>query len=186
MNSSFFKTLFASFVLAVALGGGFLLMLRAKLHNYSPLIVLPVFLSALQTFLTIIAISYARAGAQPWWPGLELHYGYLATALPLSAWVVILFLPKGLMRKLLLGILFVVIGLAYLINADWRIRAAQDEYLRGTSASKDIVSSMSAEDVANRHLKEFYWLEGGQAEIAVSNGLIYLRQTRFWSPRIVK
>ncbi len=186
MNSSFFKTLFASFVLAVALGGGFLLILRAKLHNYSPLIVLPVFLSALQTFLTIIAISYARAGVQPWWPGLELHYGYLATALPLSAWVVILFLPKGLMRNLLLGIFFVVIGVAYLINADWRIRAAQNEYLRGTSASKDIVSSMSAEDVANRHLKEFYWLEGKQAEIAVSNGLIYLRQTRFWFPRIVK
>ncbi|TRO82717.1 hypothetical protein [Trichloromonas acetexigens] len=188
INSSFIKSLFATFILIIALGGSFLLMLRNKPGNsgsYPSLVVLPVFLSALQTVAMIVAISYSRAGMQPWSPGLELHYGYLVTALPLSAWIVILILSKGVLRNFLLGAFVLVVGFAFLTNAGWRIKAAQDEYRRGTAVAADIVSPVSADVVAQRHIKEFYWVEGEQAEIAVSNGLVLLRETRFWSPRVV-
>lgn len=189
INSSFFKTLFAIFVLIIALGGSILLMLRIKRNNSSycsPLIVLPVFLSALQAVVMIIAVSYSRAGVQPWSPGLELHYGYLVTALPLSAWIVILILSKGALRNFLLGAFVLIVGAAYLINAGWRIKAAQDEYRRGTVVVADIVSTLSASVVAQRHIKEFYFIEGEQAEIAVSKGLVSLRETRFWSTNAVE
>jgi len=180
------KTIFASVILLVALGGSFLLMLRTKTEDtsyLSALIILPVFLSAFQAFAMIIVIAYSRAGAQPWWPGLELHYGYLVTALPLSAWIVILMLPKSSLRNLLLGTLALIIGIGYVTNAGWRIHAAQNEYRRGSAVVADIISPMSSADVAHRHIKEFYWVEGAQAEAAVSNGLTLLRGTTFWTQR---
>lgn len=180
------KTVFASVVLLIALGGSFLLILRTKTEDPSYLLtlnILPVFLSALQAVAMIIVIAYSRAGAQPWWPGLELHYGYLVTALPLSAWIVILMLPKGLLRHVSLGTLVLIIGVAYVTNAGWRIHAAQNEYRRGSAVVADIISPMSAADVTHRHIREFYWVEGAQAETAVSNGLTLLRGTTFWTQR---
>jgi hypothetical protein len=180
------KTVFAFFVLLIGLGGSFLLILRTKMKDpsyLSPLIILPVFLSALQAVAMIIVIAYSRAGSQPWWPGLELHYGSLVTALPLSAWIVILMLPKQAMRKVLLGILALVIASAYVSNAVWRMNAERDEYRQSAAVVADIISPMSVEDVAHRHIREFYWVGGAQAESAVSNGLTLLRKTAFWSQR---
>jgi hypothetical protein len=106
--------------------------------------------------------------------------------LPLSAWIVILHLPNGLVRQIPIALLALIVGIAYVSNAGWRISAAQDEYRRGTEAVADIISPMNDADVAHRHIREFYWVDGQQAESAVSNALSLLRKTTFWSQRSIE
>lgn len=184
MQNGTLMTVFATIILLVSLGGSFVFMALTKTKQPRCLLrfmLLPVFLSALQASCMIIVIAYSRAGAQPWSPGLELHYGYLVTALPLSAWIVVLMLPKGWIRQIVLASFTLIIAITYISNAGWRIKAAQDEYRRGAAVVADILSPMSNADVAHRHIREFYWVDGEQAESSVSNGLSLLRKTTFWS-----
>ena len=150
--------------------------------NLAFLRMLPVFLAALQTAVMVALISVSRAAAQPWFPGLELHYGYLVTALPLCAWLVILMIPGAALRHTLLAALIVLVGMAYSGNVLWRLDAAKTEYHDSSAVVADLVSPMPAEDVAHRHIRAFYWVDGKDAEAAVTAGIQRLRELPFWAP----
>jgi hypothetical protein len=141
---------------------------------------LPVFLACLQTLLTVIATAISRAGAQPWWPGLELHYGYLVTPLPLCAWLVILWLPRARVRATLLTGLSLLIGYAFLFNAGWRVSTARTEMHELAATIADITGPLTAKEVASQHIHQLYWLDDEKSKEAVTNGLMLLRQLSLW------
>lgn len=169
-------------VLIAVLGSAMLLRKYWRSDDVMYLRMLPVFLAALQAVVMVALISISRAAAQPWFPGLELHYGYLVSTLPLCAWVVIRMLKTGAAQACLLAVLFVVIGFTYCGNASWRLNEAQVEYRDGSAVVADLTSSKSAEDVALRHIRAFYWVDGKDAETAVSGGIQQLRKLPLWRP----
>lgn len=177
-------TLFSTAVLLFGLVGAAVLVSKRDATGSGrshALVMLPVLLLGLQSAVLVAAITTSRAGAQPWWPGLELHYGYLVTAAPVGAWMVMLLLPNAAVRQMSLLVLGVVVALGYLSNAAWRMEVAPDAYKRDAVVVADILSSMPADQVARRHIKQLYWVDGPEAQAAVSAGITSLRKSTFWS-----
>lgn len=169
-------------LLLIAVRGSFHLFVVNKLVKdiEKQLLMLPLLLSLLQTIIMVVAISKSRAGIQPWFSGLELHYGYLVTPIPIIAWIILLMLPRTSYRSFTIIILCLTMAIAYLKNYTWRIGAAYNEYRKGIVVINDIISTKATSDVSKLHIREFYWIEGIEAESSISNGLILLRKTPFW------
>jgi hypothetical protein len=146
----------------------------------SRLRIFPVLLIALQSIVVLIAVTFSRAASQPWAPGLELHYGYLMTPLPLSAWIVILNFKNVLLKNICLTFLCLIVFLSYSYNFKWRIHHERDEFRNVSSATSDIFSLKSSEEIARNHIKQFWWKDDQDSQASVSNLLENLRKMSFW------
>ena len=145
---------------------------------------LPVCLASLQTVLMAVFLALARSGAQPWWPGLELHYGYLATPLALSGFLVLLLLPNGWIRIFPLLSLTILTAYSFILTAAWRINLTRKEFPMIATAVADIASSAPADVVAEKHIKLLFWREDAASIKAVGNAIVLLRKVDFWGKTV--
>ena len=149
----------------------------------SRLCIFPILLIALQSIVVLIAVTFSRAASQPWAPGLELHYGYLMTPLPLSAWIVILNSKNALLKNIALTFLCLIVFISYSHNFKWRIHNERDEFRKVSSATSDIFSLKSSEEIARNHINQFWWKDDQESLATVSNLLENLRKMSFWQTR---
>jgi len=171
-------------VLFVALVGSLFFSLSSVFRSLSNAcqwaLWLPVCLASLQTVLMAVLIALARCGAQPWWPGLELHSGYLATPIALSGFLVLLLLPNGWIRTFSLLSFAILTAYSFILTAAWRVNFTRKEFPKIAAAVADLASSVPADVVAEKHIKLFYWREDVASIKAVSNAIVLLRQVGFW------
>lgn len=182
-TSNILTFLALGFVVLAGIGSFALLLSRAGARTAGkPLFAarLPVVLAAIQTFVVVTAVAFSRAGSQPWWPGLELHYGYLVTPLPLVAWIVLLSLPRSAVQICLLALLQMVVALSLFYNTGWRLKNAREEFGRVTCATADIISAVPAEEVAKEHIRQFYWRDDQTSQSSIAKGISLLRQIGIW------
>ena len=64
----------------------------------------------------LVIVTISRAASQPWWPGFELHYGFLAVGIPVSAVVITNHLAVSLARVFVLTFYMVVGVVSYSSN----------------------------------------------------------------------
>lgn len=140
---------------------------------------LAVFMLGSVVILVIVTIS--RAASQPWWPGLELHYGFLAVGIPVSAVVITNHLAVSLARVFVLTFYMVVGVVSYSSNFSWRLSASQDEYSKSVRTASDLLSGVSGHEIAKNSIKEFYWISDERAVSSIENGISELRKLRFWN-----
>jgi hypothetical protein len=142
---------------------------------------LPLATFTLSTVVVLIVVTISRAASQPWWPGLELHYGFLSIGLPVCALVSINRLASGWVKRFLCILFFMVGAFAYSSNYIWRITAAGVEFHNSLRISADLLSGVSEKEIARASVREFYWVSGDEAEKSISDGILLLRRLPFWS-----
>jgi len=136
----------------------------------------------IMVMFVLFITAFTRAGSQPWQPGLELHYGYLALPLPLSCWLLVSISPKSMVRKVICILLVLISLVAYFVNAAWRVSTLKYEFSETASVVNAIVSSVSADQVAERHFNSMYW--GGKEGLPnLANGITLLRGNGIWVTR---
>lgn len=147
---------------------------KISLYSYSILLV------STQTIILAFIISISRASIQPWWAGLELHYGYLFITIPFAGIYMLLKLKNNHLKHSISFASFLIVLLVFVSNASWRIAVARTENHQFIKAADAIMSSESSNTVAENFIKEFYW-GSGDAEIrTVSSGLDQLRKHGIW------
>ncbi|MBX9400130.1 hypothetical protein K4L06_02320 [Lysobacter sp. BMK333-48F3] len=173
----------AAIVAAAVLVGVWTLWRRWRLRErrgFETLIVLAVLG---QSLLTLMVVAVSRAVAQPWSPGLELHYGFLTTLIPLSAWALIS-AGAGPRTQRALALLALA-GAAWIFsyNTDWRIGSLRDGYPQVAAAQAALLSKRSAAEVADKHIQEYYYLHDPASREAVAEAIPLLRQMPLWRER---
>jgi hypothetical protein len=142
-------------------------------------IIMLVFLILIMTTTLISVIAYSRAGSHPWWPGLELHYGYIALLIPLSCWLLVSASPICAMRKYVCILFILVSFVSYVVNATWRISSLRKEFAETSSSIYDLNSIEAPDIVAKRHFKSMYW--GDVSNISsLASGILLLREQGIW------
>jgi hypothetical protein len=126
----------------------------------------------------MVAIAIGRSGANPWWPGLEMHYGYLATPVPILSWLLISrHVPSWLVNTLGVGLL-VVYAIAFVENANWRITTIRSASPQVSEISYLIQSCGPPEQIVNAHLPRLYHVDTPEARALVRDGIETLRRVR--------
>jgi hypothetical protein len=146
-------------------------------------LIMLVFLILIMTTTLISVIAYSRAASQPWSPGLELHYGYLALLLPLSCWFLVSVSPIGAMRKYISILLILVSCVSYLVNATWRISSLKKEFAETISSIYDLKSTDTPNIVAKQHFKSMSWGDDSDDSnvSSLANGILLLRGQGIWT-----
>ncbi|ABP33543.1 hypothetical protein [Polynucleobacter asymbioticus] len=147
---------------------------KISLYSYSILLV------STQTIILCFVISISRASMQPWWAGLELHYGYLFITIPFAGIYMLLKLKNKYLKNSISFASFMIFLLIFVSNAAWRIAAARAENHQFIMAVGAIMSSEPSNTVAENFIKEFYWGSGGAEINSVSLGLDQLRKHGIW------
>ena len=142
-------------------------------------IIMLVFLILIMTTTLISVIAYSRAGSQPWWPGLELHYGYIALLIPLSCWLLVSASPIWAMRKYICILFILVSCVSYVVNATWRISSLKKEFAETSSSIYDLKSTEAPDIVAKRHFKSMYWGDVSNVS-SLASGILLLREQGIW------
>lgn len=141
----------------------------------------PLAIFSLCSVAILVVVTASRAASQPWWPGLELHYGFLAIGIPICALIIVNHFTVNLVRVFFLT-LYVLVGVvSYSSNFIWRLAAAQDGYSNLVRTSSDLLSGISEYEIAKNSIKEFYWISGEVVEKSIGSGITQLRMLRFWS-----
>jgi hypothetical protein len=134
----------------------------------------------LGSVITILLVSVSRSTSTTWWPGLELHYGFLVTLLPITFLLVLSFFKARFTRALVSLIFFYIVFSGFLSNLNWRISSAQEGFEKITQASAAILSPQPAHDVSEKYIKEFNWVSNESSINMVADGLKKLRQLPLW------
>jgi hypothetical protein len=146
-----------------------------SLYSYS------IFLVVAQAIALCVVISFSRASIQPWWPGLELHYGYLFITIPFAAVYMVMQLKSDSVKYLISFALFILCGSLFLSNSYWRISVAKTENKKFIQASEAILSAKSSRVVAKEFIKEFYWGFGEEEVNVVASGIDSIRKRGIWA-----
>lgn len=149
--------------------GILLLQGRLALTEVAPLAVF----AGVLVLLVVVAIG--RSGTAEWSPGLEMHYGYLASPVILLSWLTISNrLPRGLIS--IVGILWVAMAAhAFYSGAVWRLAYLKDNHRIFVLATQAIASQDDANTVTDRHIKDFYYVDIPATRREVANGISKLR-----------
>lgn len=173
----------AAFLLVLAFEGVHLCKaIRASAFDHRAVAGYVALTALLDSFVVILAVTLSRAASQPWWSGLELHYGFLALGLPMSMALIVSIIPNRRVKWLLSTGLVALALVAFVMNAKWRYEVAVVENKRNVLAAKDILdSSISDLNVARSHISEFYWHSDEDSVRSVAAGIARLRYLRVWS-----
>ena len=131
--------------------------------------------SLLATVFCMIGLSYGRSAYNSGWSsGLEMHYGFLTTLVPIISWILVSTSSKW---SLPLGfILFLVYANAFVVNANWRFQyLAESTSLNNKIQAEIADKSISAYDIANKYIKQFYWQDTPDIKQNIANGIDILR-----------
>ena len=66
-------------------------------------------------------IVVGRATQSEWAPGLEMHYGYLTTPIPILAWIIVSRFSPWFLAAGLAAVLLIAYGPAFVAGLNWRL-----------------------------------------------------------------
>lgn len=128
------------------------------------------------TILLLLAITISRAAIQPWFSGLELHYGFLSIPI-LFIFIIII---RSVIKEVYLLSLLLLFLITYTHNFVWRMNNQLIESKKIVKCHNDILSNKDSFLVAKECIKEFYWMEGLEYEIKLGEGIRILRQMPYF------
>ncbi len=135
---------------------------------------------ALVTFMAVfgVQLSIAIGRAEYWSSGLESHYGYLATVLPIVSWIVVSVCQPKKIGVMIGSALVFLYGYIYIENVKWRIAFAKENRQKVISIRKDILNGMKIGDFVGKYNNFFYYVDNSDTRQIVKNGLIGLKHAK--------
>lgn len=133
-------------------------------------------------WLLLIATAYGRAYTNPWYPGLEGHYGILAIILPVVAWIA---LSSAIDRRAssIVGVALVALfAVAYWSSYQWRSWVAVNDPTT-LEAGLAIAGYDDPHKVAARYISRFYYIDMPEVRDTVADGIVILRGVSHYGPR---
>lgn len=126
----------------------------------------------LASLALLAAISGGRAAfAGGWSPTLAFHYGYLSILIPLLSWIVVsarLPLRRNFIASLAVVLLF---GRSFEVNAKWRFDYVRQASPHQREVLADLQKPISAVDLADRHILDFYHVNTPETTHQVAEGI---------------
>lgn len=132
----------------------------------------------LAVFGMMVAIAIGRSGANPWRPGLEMHYGYLATPVPILCWLLISRSAPSWLANVLGAGLLTLFATAFVENAEWRIASIRSDTPKVTEVSYLLHGCTPADQIVNAHFSQLYHADSPRARVVVREGIEKLRRAR--------
>ena len=105
----------------------------------------------------VFVITLGRASLGAWDPGLELHYGYLTTPLPILGWIIV---SRALPRLPALAcgfVLVVLYGDAFWAGSQWRFGYLQSKRVEFEDMDRLIRSDAPPTEITRLYMREIYW-----------------------------
>lgn len=132
------------------------------------------------TFMAVfgVQLSIAIGRAEYWSSGLESHYGYLATVLPIVSWIVVSVCQPKKIGVMIGSALVFLYGYIYMENVEWRIAFAKENRQKVISIRKDILNGMKIGDFVGKYNNFFYYVDNSDTRQIVKNGLIGLKHAK--------
>lgn len=136
-------------------------------------------IAILVTLIALLSmlLSIAIGRSEYWIPGLEKHYGYLATVLPIVSWIAVSIYAPGKLRITIGLILVFLYGYSYVENAEWRIAYGKESRQKIIRIYGDISSGMMISDFVNKHNSYFYYIDNENTRQSVKNIIVMLKRT---------
>lgn len=140
-----------------------------------------LFFGLVACLVVILSIAIARSKIHPEWNvSLAIRYGYLATLLPIMAWILISKGPNtrvGTLTTSLVGLSLVILfGAAYIDNYQWRHRMMQAARPQLEIIYHDMNSLENTEKLVDKHILSFNWSDAPVYKKLVINGIDTLRR----------
>jgi hypothetical protein len=132
----------------------------------------------LGTALVCLGIVFGRADRVIWFPGLEMHYGFLMTPFIIIPWIILSNYTTGIYLHICATIFVVVSMAASLHGALWRYNYVMKTAPLMAEIEVAIRSSEPPLDIANRYIREFFYLDEPRFRESVANGIQKLRSLR--------
>jgi hypothetical protein len=124
----------------------------------------------------IVQLNIAIGRAEYWSSGLEMHYGYLATVLPIVSWIAVsVYVPRK-MAIIFGSILVIFYGYLYIENLSWRIIYAKENRQKIISINEDILNGMKVSEFVNKHNQTFYYVDNDSTRQIVESVIIILKR----------
>jgi hypothetical protein len=136
----------------------------------------PVYALFVALLAICVAVAVGRSQHSPWTPGLEMHYGYLVSPLPILAWLVISRKARPMLANVLGTALLLLYANAFLANANWRtgyIRSAAPKF---AEVSRMIRDGTPVDQIMQAHMPQLYYVDTPDTRYHVSVGVERLRQ----------
>lgn len=134
-------------------------------------------MAILATFIAsfCLQLNIAMGRAEYWKPGLEMHYGYLATVLPIVLWIGLsVYLPKKM--GVIIGVFLVFLyGYLYVENMEWRVVYAKENREKIINMNKDIMEGMKISDFVEKYNHYFYYIDNEDTRQTVKSIIINLK-----------
>ncbi len=140
------------------------------------------FIDDIAVLVTLIAsfsiqLNIAIGRAEYWSPGLEMHYGYLATVLPIVTWIAVsVYVPRKM--GIIIGLVLVLLyGYLYVENLQWRMIYAKENRQKVLDVNKDILNGMKISDFVKRYNHIFYYVDNDDTRQIVKSAIIILKNS---------
>lgn len=120
----------------------------------------PGFVMLCATFGTLFAVAYGRSAVQPWWPGLELHYGVLAGLLPFAACLLgssARFQRNVLMPQAMCYVLVAVCVASFIGGWTWRYPVLKAQHARVLELAAQVSGSDAVFDDPKKYQGLLFW-----------------------------
>lgn len=109
--------------------------------------------------LLAVTLVLGRVGHSPWSAGLEMHYGYLVTPVPVLAWIL---LSRDLNSAAAAGLALLLLGAygeSFVTGAKWRFDYVRGESVRVSDTVQLLRSDMPEKDLADQRISEFFYVD---------------------------
>ncbi|HME22640.1 MAG TPA: hypothetical protein VKI44_15120 [Acetobacteraceae bacterium] len=116
-----------------------------------------------------------RAARIPWVPGLEAHYGYLVTPIPIFAWLIISNSARPALKGMLAIILLGLYAHSFVQSARWRLYYARWSAGHYAEIAQLIRSDLAPSEITRRYMNDLWYIDAPIYRKEMEDDILKLR-----------
>ena len=148
---------------------------RARQSGSIDLFTIAVYSSFVGYIWLAASIVVGRAARVPWTPGLEAHYGYLITPIPIFAWLIISNSAKPALNGMLAIILLGLYTHSFVHSARWRLYYAWYSAGRYAEIAQLIRSDLAPAEITRRYMSDLFFIDEPYYRKQIEDDIVKLR-----------
>jgi hypothetical protein len=160
---------------SAAAGVAFSQVRRARQSSSVDLFTIAVYSSFVGYIGLSASLVAGRAARVPWVPGLEAHYGYLMTPIPIFAWLIISNSAKPALNGMLAIILLGLYAHGFVHSARWRLSYAWWSAGRNAEIAQLMRSDLAPSEITRRYMSELFFIDAPVYRREIEDDIVKLR-----------
>jgi hypothetical protein len=158
-----------------AAGVAFRQLERARQADSVDLFTIAVYSCFVGYIVLAATLVAGRAAHIPWVPGLEAHYGYLMTPVPIFAWLIISNSAKPALNWMLAIILLGLYAHGFVHTARWRLSYAWWSAGRNAEIAQLMRSDVAPSEITRRYMSELFFIDAPVYRKEIEDDIVKLR-----------